>query len=80
VGRRVFYPLGHVAATHRRSNIDWRLDIAEAAVTPPTRTCYDHQWQDVTAAQVVSFLTHEAVHRRFDLRRHIASQEVSHAC
>jgi hypothetical protein len=53
--------------------------ITEAAVTPPTRTCYYHDWQDVTAAQVVSFLTHEAVHHLFDLRRHSRAREVSHA-
>jgi hypothetical protein len=56
-----------------------RLFIAEAAVTAPERTCYYHEWQDVTAAQVVSFLTHEAVHHLFDLRHYIASPEVSHA-
>jgi len=25
-----------------------RLFIAEAAATPPERTCYYHDWQDVT--------------------------------
>src|SRR5437764_4906459 len=56
-----------------------RLFIAEAAVTQPTRTCYYHDWQDVTAAQVVAFLTHEAVHHLFDLRRGLGSREVSYA-
>jgi hypothetical protein len=54
------------------------LFIAQAAVTPPERTCYYHDWQDVTAAQVVAFLTHEAVHHLFDLRRILASREASH--
>lgn len=52
---------------------------AQAAVTLPDRTCYYHDWQDVTAAQVVAFLTHEAVHHLFDLRRILASQEANHA-
>lgn len=56
-----------------------RLFIAEAAVTEPTRTCYYHDWQDVTAERVVSFLAHEAVHHLFDLRRILAAREVSHA-
>jgi hypothetical protein len=56
-----------------------RLFIAEAAVTSPDRTCYYHDWQDVTAARVVSFLAHEAVHHLFDLRRILAAREVSHA-
>jgi hypothetical protein len=56
-----------------------RLFVAEAAITDPSRTCFYHDWQDVTAAQVVSFLTHEAVHHLFDLQRGIGSKEVSHA-
>jgi hypothetical protein len=55
------------------------LFIAEAAVTEPTRPCYYHDWQDVTAAQVVSFLTHEAVHHLFDLRRQLEAREVNYA-
>jgi hypothetical protein len=43
------------------------------------QTCHYHEWQDVTAARVVSFLTHEVVAHLFDQRRHSASQEVSHA-
>ncbi|HEX8918933.1 MAG TPA: DinB family protein [Chloroflexota bacterium] len=46
-----------------------RLFIEEAAVTDPDRTCYYHDWQDVTAAQVVGFLAHEAAHHLYDLRR-----------
>src|SRR5690242_238357 len=42
-----------------------RLFIAEAAVTPPMRTWYYDDWQGVTAARVVSFLTHQAVHHLF---------------
>jgi hypothetical protein len=56
-----------------------RLFIDEAAVTDPDRTCYYHDWQDVTAAQVVGFLVHEAVHHLFDLRRMGASERVGHA-
>lgn len=56
-----------------------RLFIAEAAVTEPTRTCYYHDWQDVTAERVVSFLVHEAVHHLFDLRRILAAREAGHA-
>lgn len=55
-----------------------RLFIQEAAVTDPTRTFYYHDWQDVTASQVVSFLAHEAVHHLFDLERALGSQEASH--
>ena len=53
--------------------------ITQAAVTPAERTCFYHDWQDVTAAQVVAFLTHEAVHHLFDLRRILAPQEESYA-
>ena len=53
--------------------------IAEAAITAPTRTCYYHEWRDVTSAQVVSFLTHEAVPHLFDLRRRVVTRELSHA-
>jgi hypothetical protein len=53
--------------------------VAEAAITDPARTCFYHDWKDVTAAEVVSFLTHEAVHHLFDLRRHITLEEVSYA-
>ena len=56
-----------------------RLFIAEAAVTAPERTCYYHDWQDVTATQVVAFLAHEAVHHLFDLRRILSAREVRHA-
>lgn len=56
-----------------------RLFIAEAAITDPERTCYYHDWQDVTAAQVVSFLAHEAVHHLYDLERATAREEVRSA-
>ena len=29
----------------------YRQFIAESEVTPPARTCYYHEWQDVTAAE-----------------------------
>jgi hypothetical protein len=78
VGCRVLLPPG-ARCSHPWTQQRRRLDIAEAAVTPSTRTCYYQQWQDVMAVQVVSFLTHEAVHPLFDVRRHVESQEVSHA-
>jgi DinB superfamily len=53
--------------------------IAESAITDLDRTCYYHDWQDVTAAQVVGFLVHEAVHHLHDLRRMGAAQEVGSA-
>lgn len=55
-----------------------RLFVAEAAITDPSRSCYYHDWQDVTAGQVVSFLTHEAVHHLFDVQRALQTPEVSH--
>jgi hypothetical protein len=56
-----------------------RLFIDEAAVTDPDRTCHYHDWQDVTAAQVVGFLVHEAAHHLHDLKRSQASRAVDHA-
>jgi hypothetical protein len=56
-----------------------RLFVHEAAVTDPDRTCYYHDWQDVTAAQVVGFLIHEAVHHLHDLKRMGAREEVGRA-
>jgi DinB superfamily len=56
-----------------------RLFIGEAAVTDPSRTCHYHDWQDVSAAKVVSLLTHEAVHHLFDLGRALESRQASHA-
>lgn len=44
-----------------------RLFIAEAAITDPNRTCSYHDWKDVTAGEVVSFLAHEAAHHLHDL-------------
>ena len=55
-----------------------RLFIQEAAITDPDRTCYYHDWQDVTAAQVVGFLAHEAVHHLHDLERIGAREEIGH--
>jgi|SRR5579875_1539857 len=45
------------------------LFIDQAVRCDPTRTCYYSEWRDVTAAEVVSFLTHEAVHHIHDLTR-----------
>ena len=56
-----------------------RLFVDEAARTDPTRTCYYYDWQDVTAAQVVSFLMHDAVHHLYDLERLSALKEASYA-
>ena len=56
-----------------------RLFIEEAAVTDPARICHYHDWQDVTAGQVVGFLAHEAVHHLFDVQRAIGPKEASHA-
>ena len=56
-----------------------RLFIQEAAITDPERTCYYHDWKDVTAAQVVSFLMHEAVHHLHDLERIGAPEGAGHA-
>lgn len=56
-----------------------RMFVHEAAVTDPDRTCYYHDWQDVTAAQVVGFLMHEAVHHLHDLRRTGPGEEAGHA-
>lgn len=63
----------------------WSLDAAcrlfteEAARADPTRTCYYHDWRDVTAAQVMGFMFHEAVHHLFDLERLAVHEEVQHA-
>lgn len=56
-----------------------RLFIDEAVRVDPDRTCHYHDWQDVTAAQVVSFLVHEAVHHLFDLGRLGALREARYA-
>ena len=53
--------------------------IVDATLPPPERTCYHHDWQDVTAVRVVSFLVHVAAHHLFDRRRVLAAREVSHA-
>jgi len=50
--------------------------IGEAAPADPDRTCYYHDWQDVTAGQVVSFLVHEAVHHLYDLHRLATREEI----
>jgi hypothetical protein len=46
----------------------------------PTRTCYYHDWRDITAGEVVGLLAHEAVHHLFDLERLAARKDASHAC
>jgi hypothetical protein len=56
-----------------------RLFVDEAARTDPSRTCYYHDWQDVAAGLVVSFLMHEAVHHLYDLERLSGLREASYA-
>lgn len=46
-----------------------RLFVQEAAMTDPERTCMYKDWRPVTAAEVIGFAAHEAVHHLYDLER-----------
>ncbi len=46
-----------------------RLFVQESAMTDLTRTFYYDAWRDCTAAEIVGFMLHEAIHHLLDMRR-----------
>ena len=55
-----------------------RRFVEEAAITDLERICHYADWKDVTARDIVSFLTHEAVHHLWDIRRFAGIEEAVH--